>query len=122
MRTLGNIIWAILVGWWMALGYLFVGALACITIVLIPVGLQYFKFTKLVFAPFGKKIVYGGGFVKTGLNILWILIGGFEIALTHFLLGIALCCTIIFIPLGLQSFKFAKLAFMPLGAKVVSEN
>lgn len=121
MKTLGNIIWAIFVGWWMALYYLLVGALACITIVLIPVGIQYFKFAKLVFAPFGKKIVYGGGFTKTALNILWIIIGGLEIALTHFIIGIALCCTIIFIPLGLQSFKFAKLAFMPLGAEVRSE-
>ena len=57
MRVLGNILWVVLVGWRMALGYLGAGVLSCITIIGIPFGLQSFKMTKLALWPFGAEIV-----------------------------------------------------------------
>ena len=57
MRVLGNILWVVLVGWWMALGYLGAGVLNCITIIGIPFGLQSFKMAKLALWPFGAEIV-----------------------------------------------------------------
>ena len=47
----------VLVGWWMALGYLGAGVLNCITIIGIPFGLQSFKMAKLALWPFGAEIV-----------------------------------------------------------------
>ncbi|KOA42790.1 membrane protein [Bifidobacterium breve MCC 1128] len=54
--TLANILWVVLVGWWMALGYLGAGVLNCITIIGIPFGLQSFKMAKLALWPFGAQI------------------------------------------------------------------
>lgn len=51
-----NIIWLIICGLWLALGYLFLGIMFCITIVGIPFGLQIFKFAKVVLMPFGAEI------------------------------------------------------------------
>ena len=55
--ALANILWVVLVGWWMALGYLGAGVLNCITIIGIPFGLQSFKMAKLALWPFGAEIV-----------------------------------------------------------------
>ncbi|VEU79803.1 YccF domain-containing protein [Haploplasma axanthum] len=52
-----NIIWAIFIGWGMALGYAMLGVVACITIVGIPFGLQWFKLTKLALIPFGAEVI-----------------------------------------------------------------
>lgn len=54
---LANIIWLIFFGWEMALGYLTLGAVWCITIVGIPVGLQCFKMAKLSLMPFGADVI-----------------------------------------------------------------
>ena len=55
--ALANILWVVLVGCWMALGYLGAGVLNCITIIGIPFGLQSFKMAKLALWPFGAEIV-----------------------------------------------------------------
>ena len=54
---LANIIWLIFFGWEMALGYLALGAVWCITIVGIPVGMQCFKMAKLSLMPFGADVI-----------------------------------------------------------------
>ena len=54
--ALANILWVVLVGWWMALGYLGAGMLNCITIIGIPFGIQSFKMAKLALWPFGAQI------------------------------------------------------------------
>jgi uncharacterized membrane protein YccF (DUF307 family) len=55
--AVGNVIWAILFGWWLAIGHLLAGVLLCITIIGIPAGVVSFKLVPLAFAPFGKRIV-----------------------------------------------------------------
>ena len=54
--TLVNIVWVILVGWWMARGLCGGGLVNCITIIGIPFGLQSFKMAKLALWPFGAEI------------------------------------------------------------------
>ena len=54
--AVANILWVVLVGWWMALGYLGAGVLNCITIIGIPFGIQSFKMAKLALWPFGAQI------------------------------------------------------------------
>jgi uncharacterized membrane protein YccF (DUF307 family) len=54
---IGNVIWFILAGWWLALGHLVTGVLMCITIIGIPLGLANFKLIPVSVTPFGREIV-----------------------------------------------------------------
>lgn len=117
MKTLGNILWFLLTGFWSALSYGLLGVLWCITIIGIPFGKQCFKLAKLMIAPFGKD-------VKTNFdahpiaNIIWILFFGWEMAIGFAMVALLWCVTIIGIPFGKQCFKLAKLSLLPFGAKV----
>ena len=52
------------------------------------------------------------------LNILWIVFGGIEMAMSHAVLGLFFCITIVGVPFGLQHFKLAVLALMPFGKEI----
>ncbi|MDO4566072.1 MAG: YccF domain-containing protein [Oscillospiraceae bacterium] len=119
MSFLGNLLWFIFCGLLLALLWGIVGLIWCCTVVGIPVGVQCFKLAGLCLAPFGKQIVFGGGAGSALLNILWLVFGGIELAISCAAIGLALCLTIIGIPFGKQCFKLAQLALMPFGAKVV---
>ncbi len=119
MKTLGNILWFIFGGFIGGLVWILVGLLWCITIIGIPVGKQCFKFASLSFWPFGKDIVYSDNMFSIIINVIWILLFGWEMALGYLVIGCIWCVTIIGIPFGLQFFKLAKLAIMPLGADIV---
>lgn len=56
MGCLGNILWFLFGGLWTGLSWVAAGVLWCITIVGIPIGKQCFKFAKLAFFPFGKRL------------------------------------------------------------------
>jgi uncharacterized membrane protein YccF (DUF307 family) len=58
---IGNIIWVILFGWWLAIGLLIAGVLLCLTIIGIPLGLASFKIIPITLVPLGVRIVPGGG-------------------------------------------------------------
>ena len=103
----------------MALFWFLAGALMCVTIVGIPIVLQAFKMGSLVLWPFGKEVKYSN--MKTGsvlLNMLWIILFGWELAFASFILGLGFSVTIIGLPFGLQWFKFASLALFPFGATI----
>jgi uncharacterized membrane protein YccF (DUF307 family) len=55
--TIGNVIWFILAGWWLALGHLITGVLMCVTIIGIPLGLANFKLIPVSITPLGREIV-----------------------------------------------------------------
>ncbi|MEQ8197174.1 MAG: YccF domain-containing protein [Clostridiaceae bacterium] len=119
MGCLGNIIWIICGGLICSLGWLFFGALWCLTIVGIPIGVQCFKIASLQLAPFGKEIVmvdYGG--ISLIANVLWLIFGGLELAIGNLIAGIFMCATIIGIPFGIQFFKLAQLSLMPFGKDI----
>lgn len=122
MRTLGNIIWFVLVGLWASIGYTLLGILWSITIVGLPIGIQCFKFAHLVIFPFKKDIEFTGNIGKLLINIIWLFLGGIELAAYFAIIGLIYCITIIGIPFGMQCFKLAKLSLMPLGAKVVDRD
>ena len=119
MKTLGNFLWLILGGLPAAACWFMAGCLWCISIIGIPVGLQCFKFAGFTLWPFGKEIVYGAGGFSFIINVVWIALSGFELCIIHLVIGAILCATIVGAPFGLQSFKLAKLALMPFGARVV---
>jgi uncharacterized membrane protein YccF (DUF307 family) len=54
---IGNILWFVLCGWWLALGHLITGVLLCLTIIGIPLGLANFKLIPVSLLPFGREIV-----------------------------------------------------------------
>ena len=56
MRVLGNILWIILGGLAIAIGWALAGLILCISIIGIPLGLQSFKMDKLTLWPFGAEI------------------------------------------------------------------
>ena len=55
--TIGNVIWFVLAGWWLALGHLVTGVLMCLTIIGIPLGLANFKLIPVSLTPLGRDIV-----------------------------------------------------------------
>ena len=119
MKFIGNVIWIICGGLLSAIGWWLAGALWCITIIGIPVGVQCFKLSSISLNPFGKDVVDEGGAVSCLLNIIWFFVSGLELAIGNALIGILLCITIIGFPFGKQFFKIAKLAIAPFGARVV---
>jgi uncharacterized membrane protein YccF (DUF307 family) len=122
MNILGNLIWLLFGGLFIAIEYLVSSILLCITIVGIPFGIQTLKLAQLALWPFGKEIRYSGngfGCLSTIMNIIWLLFGGLWICLSHISFGIILCITIVGIPFGLQHFKLATLALTPFGREIV---
>ena len=122
MKLLGNLIWILLGGLITALMYWFVGLVMCITIIGIPFGVQLFKIGLLSLWPFGHELVpsnNNSGCMQLIFNILWIILGWWEIALTHITFGLILCCTIVGIPWGIQHFKLALASILPFGKEVV---
>ena len=55
--AIGNILWVILFGWWLAIGHLITGVLLCLTIIGIPLGLASFKIIPITLVPLGVQIV-----------------------------------------------------------------
>ena len=122
MSIFMNILWLLLGGIFTAAEYIASSLAMMVTIIGIPFGLQTLKLSLLALCPFGKRIETtpeAGGCLSIIMNIIWILIGGIWISLTHLLFGIVLCITIIGIPFGRQHFKLAGLALSPFGKHIV---
>jgi uncharacterized membrane protein YccF (DUF307 family) len=122
MRTILNVIWLVLAGVWLALGYLIAAALMAITIIGLPFAKQALKLAGYAIWPFGRTLIPSESRHK-GLsvvaNVLWFILVGWWLALEHLFVGILLCITIIGIPLGVASFKMAGAALVPFGKEVV---
>ena len=119
MRLIGNFLWFVFGGLLSGLAWVIAGCIWCITVVGIPIGLQCFKFATLSFWPFGREIRYGEGMFSFLVNIIWILICGWEMAILNIIFGLIWCITIVGIPFGKQFFKLARLSFMPFGAEII---
>lgn len=123
MNFLGNLIWLIMGGLLTAMMYWFAGLVMCITIIGIPFGVQLLKIGTLSLWPFGHDLVPRLGnetsCTQVVFNVLWILLGWWEIALIHLTFGLVLCCTLVGIPWGIQHFKLALASIFPFGKEVV---
>ena len=121
MKFLGNILWFVLGGFLVALYYWIVGLLTCITIIGIPFGVQLIKMGTFALWPFGHEVTSGpndSGCLAIIMNVIWILVGGIEIAVLHLSFGLFGCITIVGIPFGIQHVKMAFLALVPVGKKI----
>jgi uncharacterized membrane protein YccF (DUF307 family) len=121
MKFIGNILWMLLGGILISIYYALVGLLFCITIIGIPFGVQLFKMAGFALWPFGHQVTAGpndSGCMSIFMNIIWIVLGGVEIAVMHAVFGLICCVTIVGIPFGLQHFKMALLALAPFGKNI----
>jgi uncharacterized membrane protein YccF (DUF307 family) len=121
MRTVLNVIWLVLSGFWLAIGYAFAGVLMCILIITIPFGLQAFKLARYSLWPFGRTVVkrIDAGPTSVLGNILWLLLAGWWLALLHLVSAVLLAVTIIGIPLAIANVKLVPAALWPFGREIV---
>jgi uncharacterized membrane protein YccF (DUF307 family) len=121
VNVLLNVLWVILAGFWLAVGYLLAAILMFILIITIPFGVQAAKLAGFAFWPFGRhverKASAGAGSVIG--NVIWFVLAGWWLALAHLVTGVALFITIIGIPLAIANFKLIPMALVPFGREVV---
>lgn len=124
IRLILNIIWFVLAGFWLFIGYLFAAILCFILIITIPFGVAALRIGFFAVWPFGRAVVPkpDKGVGSTLGNIIWFFIGGWYLALMHLVSGILLCITIIGIPLGVANFKLINVSLRPFGREIVSAD
>jgi uncharacterized membrane protein YccF (DUF307 family) len=127
MRTILNVIWLVLCGFWMAIAYALAGLICFVfffLVITIPFGIAAFRIAGYVLWPFGRTIERRGSAGVGSLigNVLWIIFLGWELALGHLITGALLCLTIIGIPLGLANFKIIPISLLPLGVRIVPSD
>ena len=133
MRFIGNILWFIFGGWYLALAWLLGALVFAITVIGLPLTRSAIEMAKLSAFPFGKDVLHVReidgkddntltGTVGFIFNILWCLTFGWILFLMYLVAGVLSCLTIILIPFGLQSFKLAGISFWPVGRRVVSKE
>ena len=124
MRTVLNVVWLLLCGIWLAIGYLIAGVVCCILIVTIPFGLASFRIADFALWPFGRQLVRhaDAGIPSTIGNVIWIIVAGWWLALGHLVTAVALALTIIGIPLALACLKLIPVSLVPLGRVIVDAD
>jgi uncharacterized membrane protein YccF (DUF307 family) len=122
VRLILNIIWFVLAGLWMAIGYAFAALICFILIITIPFGIAALRIAIFALWPFGRTVVRrADAGIASGIgNVIWFLLCGWWLALAHIVTGVLLCISIIGIPLGLANFKLIPVSLLPLGRDIVS--
>ena len=124
MKTIGNILWFVLAGLWLAIGYAVAGLVCCLTIIGIPFGVQAFKLAEYSLWPFGRDVERRSTespVLETVFNVIWLLLFGWGLFITALGTALLLCITIIGIPFAIQSVKIGVLALWPFGRTVTSD-
>jgi uncharacterized membrane protein YccF (DUF307 family) len=121
VRTLLNLIWLLLCGIWMAIGYTIAGIICCLLIITIPFGLASFRIANYALWPFGRTIVRrpDAGVPSLVGNVIWCLVAGIWLAIGHVITAIVLAVTIIGIPLAVANLKLIPVSLTPLGRVIV---
>jgi hypothetical protein len=123
MSLLLNALWIVLAGGAVTCAQYFAAGLAlCVTIVGIPFGIQSFKLGVVALIPFGREVSPSGDLARgplgAVLNLIWLVLGGVWIFLTHLFFALLCAITIIGLPFAAQHWKLAKLALWPFGREV----
>jgi uncharacterized membrane protein YccF (DUF307 family) len=118
------VLWVVLCGFWMALGYLLAALICFILIVTIPFGIASLRLAGYVLWPFGRTVVdkpSAGAGSLIG-NVIWFVFAGWWLALGHVFTSIALAVTIIGLPFAWANLKLVPLSLFPLGHEVVDKD
>ncbi|KAB7744778.1 YccF domain-containing protein [Nostocoides sp. F2B08] len=121
MRTLLNIIWFLFGGLWLSLGYALAGVLFFILIITIPLGVASFRMARYALWPFGRAVIDqpDAGTGSVVLNVVWIILAGWWLALGHITTAVAQAITIIGIPLAIANLKMIPISLVPFGKEIV---
>lgn len=121
LRIVLNVVWLVLAGLWMAVGYAVAGVVCCILIVTIPWGIAAFRIAIFTLWPFGSRIVRApdAGLGSALGNVVWFVFAGWWLALGHVVTAIALSVTIIGLPLAWANLKLIPVSLTPLGRRIV---
>lgn len=124
LRVILNIIWLVLAGLPLAIGYFFAGILCCILVVTIPWGIASFRIANYVLWPFGRTVIdrHTAGVASTIGNVIWIVVAGIWLVIGHILSAAALAVTIIGIPLAIAEIKIIPVTLTPLGKRIVPSD
>ena len=122
MRLILNLIWFVLAGLWLAIGYAIAALICFILIITIPFGIASLRIAVFALWPFGKTVVKraDAGIASGVGNVIWVVLCGWWLALGHLISGILLCLTIIGIPLGLANLKLIPVSLLPLGREILT--
>jgi uncharacterized membrane protein YccF (DUF307 family) len=125
MNLVLNILWFVLGGFIAGTLWLVAGFLLLVTVVGAPWAFAAFRIGRFSYAPFGRQAIprmrddLGTGCLGLGLNVIWLVLGGWYLAIQHILIGAGLCLTVIGIPFGLQHLKLAIISLAPVGTEIV---
>ncbi|KQQ93107.1 MULTISPECIES: YccF domain-containing protein [Microbacteriaceae] len=123
MRLLLNIIWLVLSGFWLFLGYVAAGIICCILIITIPFGIASFRIALYALWPFGRTVVAtptSGALSFIG-NVIWFVVAGLWLAIAHVVSAAALAITIIGIPFAWANLKMIPVSLAPLGKQIIDQ-
>ena len=121
IKTIFMVLWIIFGGLFNAVYIAISAVLECLSLVGIPFGIVLFKIIPLAFNPIGKRVKIN--FLKRPLfNILWIICGGWLVALIYQIYSLILIITVIGAPIGIQMQKIATLLWAPFGSQILKDN
>lgn len=124
MNLVLNILWFVLGGFIAGTLWMVAGLLLLVTVVGAPWAFAAFRIGRFSYAPFGRQAIprmrddLGTGCLGLGLNVIWLVLGGWYLAIQHILIGAGLCLTVIGIPFGLQHLKLAIISLAPVGTEI----
>ena len=124
MRTLLNIIWLVLSGFWLFVGYALAALIMCVLIVTIPWGIAAWRIGVYSLWPFGKEVVDRptAGIGSAIGNVVWVVLAGWWLALGHIASALALAITIVGLPFAWANLKMVPVALLPLGKQIVEQR
>ncbi len=124
MRLLLNVIWLVLAGIWLALAYALAGLIMFILIITIPFGVQAFKLASFALWPFGRTMIKraDAGAPSVVGNVIWLILAGWWIAISHLVTAFAQAITIIGLPLAYANVKMIPGSLWPFGREIVDSR
>ena len=124
LRVILNVIWLVLAGFWMAIGYLFAGIVCCILIVTIPFGIASFRMARYVLWPFGtlvvKKPEAGAG--SAIMNVIWFVTVGWLLVIVHLVTAFTQAITIVGIANAVVSIMMIPVTAFPFGKELIDRD
>ena len=123
IRLILNILWFVFGGWLSGLLWLLGGALLALTVVGLPWTFAAWRIASYSFWPFGREIVWQDAHPVAGclglvLNVVWFVVAGWYIALSHLGIAVVEFVSIIGIPFALKDLELAELAVAPVGRTI----
>ncbi|MDT0305114.1 YccF domain-containing protein [Streptomonospora wellingtoniae] len=124
LRLILNVVWLFVAGLWLALGYVLAGVVCCLLVITFPFGVASFRMANYALWPFGRELSRkpGAGGGSTLLNVVWLIVAGWWLALGHIAAAVGLAVTVVGIPMAWASLKMIPVALAPFGNEIVDSD